>query len=66
MWAKKQNHIFIIFVRETFLCHSEERSDEESRVRNVDVFEILRFALDDNWKEYEEEKVYHRSPRRSR
>ena len=47
MWAKKQNHIFIIFVREIFLCHSEERSDEESRVRNVDVFEILRFALDD-------------------
>ena len=29
-------------------CHSEERSDEESRIHPCGVFEILRFALNDN------------------
>ena len=29
-------------------CHSDDRREEESRKRKVDVFEILRFALNDN------------------
>ena len=37
-------------------CHSEERSDEESRVHPLIrlrcVLEILRFALNDRGKEY--------------
>ena len=28
-------------------CHSDDRREEESRKRKVDVFEILRFALND-------------------
>ena len=33
-----------------FLCHSEEQSDEESRVHSLCIREILRYALNDNGK----------------
>ena len=39
----------------TFLCHSEEHSDEESRWHPLDVPEILRFALDDIHKKTEKQ-----------
>ena len=39
--------MMVVFSIVLSVCHSEERSDEESRKHKVGVTEILRFALDD-------------------